>query len=88
MKSTGITRRLDDLGRIVIPRELRRSMGLGENAPMEIYTDADKIILAPYRPGCLFCGQAEDVREIHGIKICRKCAESMPAVFGEEEEES
>ena len=83
MKSTGITRAVDDLGRIVIPKELRRNLGISEGTPLEIYTDADRIVLKRYISGCLFCGKTEDVKEIHGIKICRKCAESMPAVFGE-----
>ena len=61
MKSTGITRAVDDLGRIVIPKELRRNLGISEGTPMEIYTDADRIVLKRYIPGCLLCGKTEDV---------------------------
>ena len=59
MKSTGIVRKVDELGRIVLPMELRRSLGIAEKDALEIYVDAEKIILKKYEPACVFCGNAQ-----------------------------
>lgn len=75
MKSTGIVRRIDNLGRIVIPKELRRTMRIKENDPMEIFTDSNGIILKKYSMHCEFCGE-DDLSELIGEsdkQICRKC---------------
>ncbi|HBP64863.1 MAG TPA: AbrB family transcriptional regulator, partial [Desulfosporosinus sp.] len=58
MKSTGIVRKVDELGRIVLPMELRRTLGIAEKDAMEIYVDQEKIILKKYEPACVFCGNA------------------------------
>ena len=55
MKSTGVVRRVDELGRIVIPMELRRTLNIGEKDPLEIFVAEDMIILKKYTPGCIFC---------------------------------
>ena len=73
MKSTGVVRRLDDLGRIVIPIELRRSLDIKEKDPLEIYVDGEQIILKKYEPACIFCGDARDVINYKGKNICTKC---------------
>ncbi|MGB4041206.1 MAG: AbrB/MazE/SpoVT family DNA-binding domain-containing protein, partial [Bacillota bacterium] len=62
MKSTGIVRKVDELGRVVIPIELRRTMQIAEKDPLEIYVDGEKIILKKYEPACIFCGDASNVR--------------------------
>lgn len=85
MKSIGIVRGVDALGRVVPPREYLRELRINPGDQVEMLAEPGQIIIRPYRPGCLFCGKTEDVRGIHGIKICRDCAESMPAVFGEAE---
>lgn len=61
LKSTGVVRKVDELGRIVIPIELRRTMGIEEKDALEIYVDSEKIILKKYEPACIFCGNAEEV---------------------------
>ncbi|MDD3364485.1 MAG: AbrB/MazE/SpoVT family DNA-binding domain-containing protein [Syntrophomonas sp.] len=61
MKSTGVVRKIDDLGRIVLPIELRRTMGINEKDALGIYVDGDKIILKKYEPACIFCDNVEDV---------------------------
>ena len=66
MKSTGVVRKVDELGRIVIPIELRRTMGIEEKDALEIYVDSEKIILKKYEPACIFCGNAEDVQNYKG----------------------
>jgi len=77
MKSTGIVRKVDDLGRIVIPMELRRTLGIAEKDPLEIYVDQEKIILKKYEPACVFCGNVSDNQIFHGKNVCRDCAMAM-----------
>lgn len=73
MKATGIVRKVDELGRIVIPIELRRTMHIDISDSLEIYVDGDKIILKKYEPACIFCGNAEDVTNYKGKNICKNC---------------
>lgn len=73
MKSIGVVRRVDELGRVVLPIELRRTLEIKEFDGMEIYTEADSIILKKYQPGCIFCENANDITEFKGKKICKKC---------------
>lgn len=73
MKSTGIVRRIDDLGRVVIPKELRRVHGIEEGDPLEFFVDGDKIILRRYQPGCILCGNTESLNLFHGKQICTPC---------------
>lgn len=81
MKATGIIRRVDDLGRIVLPKELRQTMGIRTGDHMEIYTDADNIILRKYAPGCAFCGSVNDIRYIHSTPVCGACAYNMQMLY-------
>lgn len=81
MKATGIVRKIDELGRIVLPKELRRTLGIGEKDPMEIYTDGKGIILRKYAPGCAFCGSVNGVRYIHGTPVCGACAYNMQMLY-------
>jgi transcriptional pleiotropic regulator of transition state genes len=73
MKSTGIVRKVDELGRVVIPIELRRTLDIGEKDALEIFVEGDTIILKKYEPACIFCGQAKDVRNLKGKNVCPKC---------------
>ncbi|HNX28885.1 MAG TPA: AbrB/MazE/SpoVT family DNA-binding domain-containing protein [Syntrophomonadaceae bacterium] len=73
LKSTGVVRKVDELGRIVIPIELRRTMGIEEKDALEIYVDSEKIILKKYEPACIFCSNAEDVVNYKGKNICKSC---------------
>ena len=79
MKSTGIVRKVDELGRVVIPIELRRTLDIADRDSLEIYVDGDKIILRKYEPACIFCGKAEAVELFMGKNVCRGCMESMQA---------
>ena len=81
MKATGIVRRVDELGRIVLPKELRRTLDIGEKDPVEIYTDGKGIILRKYAPGCAFCGSVNDIRYIHGTPVCGACACNMQVMY-------
>ena len=77
MKSTGVVRRVDELGRIVIPIELRRTLDIAEKDALEIYVDGEQIILKKYEPACIFCGDARDVVNYKGKKICTNCIETI-----------
>ncbi len=73
MKATGIVRKVDELGRIVIPIELRRTLEVDIKDPVEIFMEGDTIILKKYEPSCIFCGESRDVSDIKGKKICARC---------------
>ena len=73
MKSTGIVRKIDELGRIVLPIETRRQLELEPKDGVEIFVDEDRIVLKKYQPCCLFCGDGSDVVLFKGKKICKKC---------------
>ena len=73
MKSTGIVRKVDELGRIVLPIELRRTLDIAEKDSLEIYVDGASIVLKKYQPACIFCGSAEDVVNYQGRNICGAC---------------
>ena len=73
MKSTGIVRKVDSLGRIVLPIELRRVMGIDIKDPIEIFVDEGKIILKKYQPACMFCDNANDIVTFKDKKICKTC---------------
>ena len=77
MKSTGIVRKVDELGRVVIPIELRRTLGIDLKDALEIYVDEDRVILRKYEPACIFCGNANDVHYFHNKLICRECAKKL-----------
>jgi len=77
MKSTGIVRKVDELGRVVIPIELRRTLGIEEKDSLEIYVDNEKIILKKYEPACIFCHSADDMVNYKSKNICRECLAIM-----------
>lgn len=77
MKSTGVVRKMDDLGRIVIPIELRRTLDIALRDSLEIYVDKDKIILRKFHPCCIFCNDARDVVSYKDKLVCKNCLEEM-----------
>lgn len=74
MKSTGIVRRVDELGRVVIPIELRNKFNISEKDPIEIYVDGSSIILKKYEQSCIFCGNSKKLLNYKGKLVCSKCA--------------
>ena len=78
MKSTGIVRKLDKMGRIVLPMETRKLLSLtDDDAAVEIYTENDTVILKKYTPSCIFCNSTQNLVEYHGAKICESCIETL-----------
>jgi len=79
VKSTGIVRKIDELGRVVIPIELRRTLGIGEKDALEIYVDGDRIVFKKYEPACTFCDNAGDVVHFKGKNVCQSCIDEIKA---------
>jgi transcriptional pleiotropic regulator of transition state genes len=77
MKATGIVRKLDQLGRVVLPMELRRTLDISEGTPFEISVEEDTIVLHKYKPGCCLCGSEDNLLHIGDKLICRACAEKI-----------
>ena len=77
MKSTGIVRKVDELGRIVLPIELRHTLGIGPKDSLEIYVDDNTVILRKYQPACIFCDDARDVVSFKGKNVCVNCIRAM-----------
>lgn len=73
IKSTGIVRRMDELGRVVIPMELRNQFKIVEKDPIEIFVDGSSIVLKKYEPNCIFCGNSKDLTSYKDKLVCSKC---------------
>ena len=79
MKSTGIVRKVDELGRIVLPIELRRTLDIAEKDALEIYVEESSIILRKYEPACIFCDSAKNVSTYKGKNICAESLKDLKA---------
>lgn len=80
MKSTGIVRKVDELGRIVLPIELRRTLDISEKDTLEIYVEGSAIVLRKYRPSCIFCDSTRDVFQLFQFKgknLCPRCLKEL-----------
>ena len=82
MKSTGIVRKVDELGRVVLPIELRRTLNIEERDSLEIFVDQDKIILSKYEPADIFTGSTENLIEFRGKKVSVKSIQEMASIAG------
>lgn len=77
MKKTGIIRRLDKLGRVVLPVELRRGLDWNEHDRVEILLEDERVVLQKYEPNCLFCGGTKNLKGFRGKLVCARCVEKM-----------
>ena len=77
MKSTGIVRKVDELGRIVLPIEMRRTLDIAERDSLDIFVDGDSIILKKYQPACIFCDNTKDIISYKGKNICPDCINKL-----------
>ena len=82
LKATGYVRPVDNLGRIVIPVEVRRDLSIANSDEVEIYVDGGSIVLEKYVPGCLFCDAHEDLFKFRGKLMCRSCLKAMTGTLG------
>ena len=81
MKSTGVVRKVDELGRIVLPIEIRKVLDIKQKDAIEIFTDEDKIILQKYQPACVFCNNADNIVFFNGKRICEDCLRKIKESF-------
>lgn len=77
MKATGIVRKVDELGRVVLPIELRRTLDIDIKDSLEIYVENGTIVLKKYEPACVFCGSTSDIKEFKGKNICAECTKEV-----------
>ena len=77
MKATGIVRKVDELGRMVLPREIRRTMHIDVRDPVEIYVEGNSIILRKYEQECIFCGGTNNVSSFKGRNVCENCLKEL-----------
>ena len=77
MKATGIVRKVDELGRVVIPIELRRTLDIAEKDGLEIFVESDRIILRKHESTCVFCGSELNVTNFKSKNVCAKCLAGM-----------
>ena len=77
MKSTGIVRKVDELGRIVLPIELRRTLDIAERDSLEIFVDGASIVLRKYQPSCVFCDSDKNVVSFKGKNVCPNCLKEL-----------
>jgi len=82
MRATGIVRKIDELGRIVLPCELRRVLHINDRDPLEVFVDGDRIVLKKYEPACIFTGTAEDLYEYEGRKISKTAIKNLAKIAG------
>ena len=85
MKSTGIVRNIDELGRIVVPKEIRKKLGIANTDPVEIYVDGNRIILEKYNPVCHFCSSTEELIDFKGKVVCKGCIEELTSATADGE---
>ena len=85
MKSTGIVRRMDELGRVVIPIEIRNKFDIKVKDPVEIFVDGSTIVLKKYEPNCVFCGSTKNLVEYNNKLVCNKCTKKLSALSEKEE---
>lgn len=82
LKSTGMVRRVDELGRIVLPKELRNNLGIEKKDPLEIFISGDSIVLKKYEPFCIFCGSSKNLVSIDDKNVCSECVHKLSKKLG------
>jgi len=82
MKATGVVRRVDELGRVVVPVELRKTMGIQLRDSLEVFVDGDRIVLKKYEPACTFTGVSEDLIDFHGRKVSKTAVRELAELAG------
>lgn len=77
MRNTGVRKTIDDLGRIVLPKEIRKSLGLGIRSAVDLYVDGEKLIITKIKNECIFCNSRDNLVEYKGKSVCEKCIEEL-----------
>ncbi|MCM1226062.1 MAG: AbrB/MazE/SpoVT family DNA-binding domain-containing protein [Clostridium sp.] len=77
MKNTGVCKTIDDLGRIVLPKEIRKNLGFDIRSSVELYVEDDRLIIKKAEESCIFCGSSDDLTEFKEKNVCQKCINTM-----------
>jgi transcriptional pleiotropic regulator of transition state genes len=77
LKATGMTRKLDELGRVTIPMELRKTLSINIGDPLEVFVDGEMIIFKKYSPGCTFCNSLDGLKPFGGVYVCEHCRQAL-----------
>lgn len=80
MRSTGIFRRIDSLGRFVLPKELRKSLDINQNDYLQIFLEGDVIVLKKSQMSCVLCGNSDDLSDYRDKKVCRACLAELKKI--------
>ncbi len=80
MRATGMVRKVDELGRVVIPKETRQLLSINQKDSLEIFEEEKKIILKKYSPGCIFCGNIKNVTTFKEVAICEECIKELKTI--------
>ena len=80
MKSTGIVRKVDELGRIVLPKKMLKNLDIQSGDEVEIFSEGERIVISKYTPACIFCDSSEQVFIYNGKRVCAKCLENLKAI--------
>lgn len=83
MKASGIIRHIDELGRIVVPKEMRRALDISADDPVEIRQEGDRVILSKYQKSCIFCGSESNIAAFKGKVVCRSCLAELSGAVTE-----
>ena len=86
MKSTGIVRKVDELGRVVIPIEIRNKFDIAEKDPIEIYVDGSSIVLRKHESNCVFCGNTKNLITYKDRLVCSKCTQKLASLDDKNED--
>ena len=81
MKSTGMVRKVDELGRIVLPAEIRQNLDIQVKDAIEIFTEGERIVLQKYQPSCIFCNNVDNVVYFQDKRVCRECLNALKKQF-------
>ncbi|MCL2420879.1 MAG: AbrB/MazE/SpoVT family DNA-binding domain-containing protein [Defluviitaleaceae bacterium] len=82
MKATGIVRKVDELGRIVLPSELRKTMHVSVGDSFELFTHDNTVVLKKYEPGCILTGLMDELVEYQGRKVSKQAIKEMAELAG------
>lgn len=77
MEATGIVRKVDKLGRVILPKKLRKRLYIDRGDPLEIFVEGSSIYLRKYSPGCVFCGSLDNITFFNGVRVCQKCRDEL-----------
>jgi AbrB family transcriptional regulator, transcriptional pleiotropic regulator of transition state genes len=80
VRSVGTARRIDQLGRVVVPAELRKILGIHKGDLLDIHVEEGRLVLLKIEPECVICGRVDNLRQLHAKHVCKDCASELNPV--------